>query len=834
MRGRFSSLCRAFPRRVCVSCSPFHRLASRNSGRGSEERLSRGATAPATQAARLATTAHTRISQLIEHTAPLSFCRHAATVAASANTQRSYNRLRRFESHWSLPCTGTPLADFAEHMRTSPSASSGGGASLSPSAASSAVLPASSVHATTRQLMLGAVLMLLAIVAHVAWTQHHAHEFEAMASRGHISGWRQMHLERMREAARESTGLQHVSHLVSVQARADAAGAAAFRAALLEGQSTPERQREAAIAAVIRLSEEVRALGHGTEEALRAASELASTSEAAVSFSRPLVDRFPQSPVVQRRRGLTEALMQDPQAPVRILSKAALAEELSIKDLEKASWQASMAQARTKLGGPMSSRARMQADGAAAYIKGAARVQRLQDRALLSTPKSARPHPLVGPVASAWYASRTLILYLFLPRDQESLDNLHFFVQTAVRAHHTSADYVILVQNNPRRPVAEEHLPILPANARYIHYESPIAPNECGGLGAIGWLVGIQHPIGAEPASVSSLTDPRFVAVGHYKQTMIIDSSMRGPWFPTWVDLEHPDRVWYAAFEFHLEQHAAITGLAVVGSTMSCQYGQPHVQQGAMMLSKAAWDVLDSHLSEIASCVDERLETLVPQSMLFSRRMLEAGLNLGSQMLAFQGLDFRWHAGAEGGDRIAFEVRNQPAQSCLTLAAGVDPQLDELSATPTPSTTGTDASGAPSSSPYTSTAPLPSPLGEPHFMDPYEVVFTKYTAEFKGAKAELYTDWLHWERARRESYRNRTEGSAGAEYNHRWTASEFKAKEEAFLAESERRWAAEAQAPVEPLNLWTERLTSPEEREREKAERDAAERERRKKMFEGV
>lgn len=716
-------------------------------------------------------------------------------------------------------------------MRTSPSASGGGGGGSSPSSSAAAVLSPSSVQATTRQLVLGALLMLLAIVCHVAWTQHQAHAFEALASRGHISGWRQLHLERMQEAARDSTGLQQISHLVAVQARADAAGTAAFRAALLDGQPAPHKKREAAVAAVIRLSEEVRAMGQGTDEALRAASELASTYESAVSFSRPIVDRFPQSPVVLRRRGLTEALMQDPQAPVLILSKSALAEELSIKELEKASWQASMAQARTKLGGgAVSSRARMQADGAAAYVKGAARVKRLQDRALLSAPKSARPHPLVGPVASAWYASRTLILYLFLPRDQESLDNLHFFVQTAVRAHHTSADYVILVQNNPRRPVALEHLPLLPENARYIHYEAPIAPKECGGLGAVGWLVGVQHPTPAadgsaesSPASVSSVTDPRFVAVGHYKQTMLVDSSMRGPWFPTWVDLNHPDRVWYAAFEFHLEQHAAISGLAAVASTISCQYGQPHLQMGAMMLAKPAWDVLDAHLTEVASCVDERLSTVVPQSMLFSRRLLEAGLNIGSQMLAFQGLDFRWHAGAEGGDRTAFEVKNYPAQSCLNMAPGVDPQLDELSA----------AVSASSSGPGSPT-PLPSPLGDPHFMDPYELVFTKFTSEFKGAKSELYTDWLHWERARTESLRNRTEGSLGAEYNHRWSAKEFKEKEEAFLAESDRRWNAESQAAVEPLNLWTERLTSPEEKEKEKAERDAAERERRKKLFEGI
>lgn len=416
----------------------------------------------------------------------------------------------------------------------------------------------------------------------------------------------------------------------------------------------------------------------------------------------------------------------------RLESEAAAARELSAEAetaADESSWQAALAAARLASGGS-STRTRgvrqrpWWSEQTAHSLRGAA-----VDVAVGRTSTlAARPHPLLSKADAESYASRTLVLYSFIATDSDARANLDFFVHTAVRAHQ-AADYVFIVQRNGSEPLQLDSLPSLPPNAKYVEY---LGESEaCGGLGPIGWLLSQQHPLvdadgRSNPAMVRAKDSPLFVAFGSYGHTMLLDSSMRGPWFPTWLDVESEGRAWFHAFQYHLERNAP--DMHIVGSTISCQFGQPHVQLGAVMLDRDGWAIVDANRHSLLQCVPARNSTAA-QAMALSRAMLDAGSNLGSQMLSYQEVDFR-----------------QPppfnsTATALCLDYGGDPQYEQLS--------GREM----------------SPAG--HYMDPYELVFVKHTSEFRYYKSETFSEWKEVEEARWAQHRS------GQRFFKQWTPTDF-------------------------------------------------------------
>jgi hypothetical protein len=568
-----------------------------------------------------------------------------------------------------------------EGMSSSSNASGSAHSSAGSSSSSSSPLSLSSLRQSSRSFFLGLVLALLVCLVHFA--------FQSTRS---VDSWRARTVQLNAWTTSHAVGMREVSVLAA------RAGEERLDSATRVGA------REVSVLAA-----------RAGEERLDSATR--------VGYARKqVVDRFRSDPEVERINEVKESGVARPN--------------------DDESWQARMASVRLASGSE-SLRGRVARSGARWTEAAALALRRAGSKRRRSVPR-ARVHPLVGSSGHAYYAKRTLVLYSFQPADQEALANMEFFIDTAVREHH-AADYVFVLQRSELRPVNITALPKLPPNARYIHYPgsgraaaaaASASTEECGGLGVIGWLLRLQHEsessTGARvPAVVDSASSPLFIAFGHYGHTMLLDSTMRGPWFPTWIDLDQPARVWFAAFQFHIERNQP--DMHLVGATISCQYNQPHVQLGAVMIDGAGWDLVDANRTALLQCVPPTKSATLT-ALGLSQTMLQAGSNIGSQMLAYQELDFRVN------------------RDCLGMAA--DPQYDELKGVE---------------------------ISDGHYMDPYEILFVKYTREFKHYKAETFSDWKRWETERLE-FNTRSD-----RYTRRWTETDFRTEEEVKSKEEEAR-----------------------------------------------
>ena len=198
------------------------------------------------------------------------------------------------------------------------------------------------------------------------------------------------------------------------------------------------------------------------------------------------------------------------------------------------------------------------------------------------------PHPLPSyPAHSAFLVppGRTLVLYVHSENDEGHRPNLLFFIDRAIRCWH-DADYRILLQHvtplpprkranpfvrkGPSAPVPSE-LPPLPPNALYVQHE-----NECLDWGTASWALALPH-------NHSAHVDPTA-----YRYFIILNSSVRGPLLPSWLDsasdLDHSAQCsgevrpgllpWYHLFLARLDGPRQTK---LVGCTINCE-NRPHVQ----------------------------------------------------------------------------------------------------------------------------------------------------------------------------------------------------------------------------------------------------------------
>ena len=281
---------------------------------------------------------------------------------------------------------------------------------------------------------------------------------------------------------------------------------------------------------------------------------------------------------------------------------------------------------------------------------------------------------------------RTLIIYVHYPAELNYVNNLHWFIDRAVRCWQ-SADYLFIIQNDhasewegqPNNRSWADGLPALPPNARYVLHQ-----NECWDWGTVGWL--LQLPQG----------HPNAVDTSAYRYFILMNSSVRGPFFPRYVeeqmDPSHSVQCsgqsgassWPSSFPSFLSSpspsslftwyHALLTLLSsdvrYVGCTVNCLYWA-HVQSyvvatdfvGLQVLWQA--DGLQNNTRPIHLIRDwaewQRLpggvQSLPPTGAVFlcpisywnaiekemgaSQAMLKAGFNFAVLMRFWQGVDFR-------------------------------------------------------------------------------------------------------------------------------------------------------------------------------------------------
>lgn len=223
---------------------------------------------------------------------------------------------------------------------------------------------------------------------------------------------------------------------------------------------------------------------------------------------------------------------------------------------------------------------------------------------------------------------RTLVIYLWANNDAHYLENLEYFVRTAMRCNQPTDYIVVLNQVEPGVPPPKErvvegrapyeapdftpgsewdpttqpwpghvyvnprYLPQLPPNAVYVQH-----PNECFDLGTAGWVMQCMDWINqGEQAITSTATKRARTAPPHltdeirqqlkrfrmsdYDYFVILNGSLRGPFYPSWVDTETVDvhgratHLWYWPY---VKKMIDDTEVKLVGATISCAI-EIHVQ----------------------------------------------------------------------------------------------------------------------------------------------------------------------------------------------------------------------------------------------------------------
>ena len=112
----------------------------------------------------------------------------------------------------------------------------------------------------------------------------------------------------------------------------------------------------------------------------------------------------------------------------------------------------------------------------------------------------------------------TLVIYIFSPTDPEYERNMRFFIQQGIGVD-DHVHYIFVVQQTDKH--LEHELPKLPPNAWYIFHE-----NRCFDWGTIGWLFRTGK-----------------IDTGAYKFFILMNSSVRGPFTPTYYQGGHWTRI---------------------------------------------------------------------------------------------------------------------------------------------------------------------------------------------------------------------------------------------------------------------------------------------------
>lgn len=274
---------------------------------------------------------------------------------------------------------------------------------------------------------------------------------------------------------------------------------------------------------------------------------------------------------------------------------------------------------------------------------------------------------------------RTLVVMVHAPKDETYHNNLVYFLRKAVRCWQ-DADYRIILQGggDPTRP-----LPPLPANAKYVTSHE----NKCLDWGTMGWLMGLPQD------------HPDSVDTSLYKFFILMNSSARGPFFPTYIAEQMdphnssactPSPSLFSWFDVFLHRINSVT--KYVGCTISCMF-HAHVQSYVVAMdfialqvlwygsvrhyTYGAWAGLSAlPLSGNSSlrCPENWEEAVFQGEIGASRTIIDAGYNFASLMHVYGDSDFRLKpdvcASSWTGNPSAFgspKKRGVPEQDTVAL-----------------------------------------------------------------------------------------------------------------------------------------------------------------------
>ncbi|GAQ90930.1 hypothetical protein KFL_007030030 [Klebsormidium nitens] len=214
---------------------------------------------------------------------------------------------------------------------------------------------------------------------------------------------------------------------------------------------------------------------------------------------------------------------------------------------------------------------------------------------------------------------KTLVSYVFSDTDPEyRLNLLHFL--NHITYNRDPADYVIIM--NGGKPDDFE-LPEVPPNVRFLAH-----PNECFDMGTHGWVLsGNATELGLDIKS--------------YKYILFLNSSVRGPYLPTYL-LQGPlAQPWHALLTANINND-----IKLVGPTINCQSfrandpdRKPHVQSYCMATDQVGLGIMLE--KGVLSCKQGWVDAIVTGELAASKVLLNEGYNIASLLTKYRGLDWR-------------------------------------------------------------------------------------------------------------------------------------------------------------------------------------------------
>ncbi len=157
-----------------------------------------------------------------------------------------------------------------------------------------------------------------------------------------------------------------------------------------------------------------------------------------------------------------------------------------------------------------------------------------------------RLYPSGSILSSPQLAASTLVVYSYRNTDPEAVSNLQFFLKTVIKPE-DAARYVIVVDHGLDKygHFSSSALPDLPANAEYLSIRG------CYELGHVGKVL-------------SGLTSVQ-VNIKQYQYFVWVDSTVRGPFLPSYVTGMSTPPLWHTLLTSRLT-----STIKLVGATINC------------------------------------------------------------------------------------------------------------------------------------------------------------------------------------------------------------------------------------------------------------------------
>lgn len=205
---------------------------------------------------------------------------------------------------------------------------------------------------------------------------------------------------------------------------------------------------------------------------------------------------------------------------------------------------------------------------------------------------------------------KTLVLYVF----HEYNANVDFFLKHGGIIEHPDIDYLFII-NHPTLTIATE----LPKNARVVNRDN------------------IGYDFGAWSHGLFMESPPLY---SQYDYFVLINSSVRGPFFPLWSQ----DRNWVTMFTRYINDDVKLVGTTINHVCAEPNKKIPHVQSMVMVSDRIGIDIgIRKGIFTINHVDLPKLQVVIQKEVAFSSYILDAGYNLACLLEAYRGYDFRVH-----------------------------------------------------------------------------------------------------------------------------------------------------------------------------------------------